>query len=224
MKLNPVSVKTICGDSNEVVVYGFGAFKYLDVCRAINNDISGITALNSDDYIYKNQVEDSRQASNMFSHFKFIINDLVLENVKKQKNGEPIIPLLFIVGLDNQKCDVNRVLEREDHFDKGVTLTELRRCYKIAHEFGDDLTDIALKTFKFVELHDSSNGYELRVVQPFWTEKNWKQGWDERKKSTEKAHSSQHKNNFWREQYKKLISDENTKTEAADDESTPNKI
>ena len=58
-----------------------------------------------------------------------------------------------VVGLDNNRYDKSRIFERaDDPSDKGVTLTELRRCYKLAHEFGEEMTKVAGQTFKFVRL------------------------------------------------------------------------
>ncbi|KTD22908.1 Uncharacterised protein [Legionella lansingensis] len=205
MKINPESVKALCGENSEVVVYGFKIFKYLELCEAIN-DLPKMKALHSDDYVFKNEVFDKRQPYSMYSHFKYIINDLVLENYKKQQRGEPITPLIFVVGLDKEEYKTSRIAEREDPYDKGVTLTELRRCYKIAHEFGDQLSDVAEKTFKFVKLTPSTNGYELTVVEPFWKEKEWQQQWSTRKQSTQKQPHSENKYNYWRETYRNLIS------------------
>ncbi|KTC86817.1 hypothetical protein [Legionella brunensis] len=207
------SVKAICGESKEVVVYGFGNFNYLEICEAINA-LSGMKAYNSEDYDYSMEVFDKRQTMGQYDHFKYLLNALVLENYKKQQNGQPITPLFFVVGLDKKSYDLARISARApDPFEKGVTLTELRRCYKLAHEFGDKLNEVAQQTFKFVKATSTPNGYVLEVVDPFWEEKEWQQQWTTRKQSTKSLPGSVNKNNFWRENYRNLIDKATTKEE-----------
>lgn len=165
---------------------------------------------------------DKRTHYTMYNHFKYILNDLVLENYKRQLKNEPIIPLLFIVGLGDDTYDVPRIAERsDDEFAKGVTLTELRRCYKLAHEFGKGLSQVAKDTFQFVHLSSSEKGYVLTVVKPFWQDEQWQKVWQQRKATTDKKPNSEHKNLFWREKYTVLINEaqplQNTpKTEITD--------
>ncbi|KTC94603.1 hypothetical protein [Legionella erythra] len=221
MNIDERSLRVICGDSKEVVVYGFGHFKYLELCEAINK-LQGMKAYHSDDYVEKNEVMDKRTHYTMYNHFKYILNDLVLENYKRQLKNEPIIPLLFIVGLGDDTYDVPRIAERsDDEFAKGVTLTELRRCYKLAHEFGKGLSQVAKDTFQFVHLSSSEKGYVLTVVKPFWQDEQWQKVWQQRKATTDKKPNSEHKNLFWREKYTVLINEaqplQNTpKTEITD--------
>nr|HAT8713838.1 hypothetical protein [Legionella jordanis] len=206
MKLNLQSLEAICGDSKQVVVYGFNVFQYHELCQAINES-SDIKAFNSDTYEYKNSFSDKRQKYQINRHFKELINDLVLENYKRIQKGEAIVPLIFVVGLNNKKLVIAKVAEREDPYEKGVTQAELRRCFKIAHEFGERFSEVAKQTFKFVELTGDENGYELKTVPPFWQDKLWQELWRERKESTVTDDASGNKNLFWRENYKKLIDD-----------------
>ncbi|WP_019217767.1 hypothetical protein [Legionella tunisiensis] len=183
VKIDIQAVKDLCGNSKEVVVYGFNFFNYQQLYNAINSDGS-IKAYNSDDYEYKNDVKvsNSHSYSHLYAHFKFILNDLLLENYKRQQKGEPLVPLIFVVGLNNNQYDKSRIFERaNDPSDKGVTLTELRRCYKLANEFGKEMTEVAQKTFQFVQLIGSDKGYKLETVEPFWKDEQWKKGWEERK-------------------------------------------
>ncbi|KTD45833.1 hypothetical protein Lrub_2630 [Legionella rubrilucens] len=205
MNIDEQSLQAICGESKEVVVYGFGQFKYLELCKAINC-IAGMKAYHSDDYVEKNEVMDKRTHYTMYNHFKYILNDLVLENYKRQLKKEPIIPLLFVVGFAESEYEIPRIAERsDDEFAKGVTLTELRRCYKLAHEFGKDLSQTANDTFQFVHLIPSEKGYVLKTVKPFWQDEQWQKLWQQRKATTDKKPDSDHKNLFWREKYSGLV-------------------
>ncbi|MFW2572131.1 hypothetical protein [Legionella sp. 29fVS95] len=207
MKIDIEAVKALCGNSKEAVIYGFNFYNYQQLYEAINRDGS-IKAYNSDDYESKNDVmaNSGHSYSNLYNHFKFIINDLLLENYKRQQKGEPLVPLIFVVGLDNNRYDKSRIFERaDDPSDKGVTLTELRRCYKLAHEFGEEMTKVAGQTFKFVRLVSSDNGYQFETVEPFWKDEQWQKGWEERKKTTEKEMGSENRNNFWRKKFQTLI-------------------
>lgn len=128
-----------------------------------------------------------------------------------------MVPLIFVVGLNNNRYDKSRIFQRaDDPSEKGVTLTELRRCYKLAHEFGEEMTKVAEKTFKFVNLVSSDNGYQLETVEPFWKDEQWQKGWEERKKTTEKEIGSDNRNNFWRKKYQTLIDETNEEYKKTD--------
>ena len=96
MKIDIEAVKALCGNSKEAVIYGFNFYNYQQLYEAINRDGS-IKAYNSDDYESKNDVmaNSGHSYSNLYNHFKFIINDLLLENYKRQQKGEPLVPLIF---------------------------------------------------------------------------------------------------------------------------------
>lgn len=91
MKIDIEAVKALCGNSKEAVIYGFNFYNYQQLYEAINRDGS-IKAYNSDDYESKNDVmvNSGHSYSSLYNHFKFLINDLLLENYKRQQKGEPL--------------------------------------------------------------------------------------------------------------------------------------
>ncbi|KTD72517.1 hypothetical protein [Legionella tucsonensis] len=216
MNIDEESIKALCGTSNKIVVFGFGRYKYIEACEAINK-IKGIQAVHSDDYQYKHEVFDKRQPYSMNAYFKYIPNDLVLENYKRKQQGEPIIPLIFIIGFEEDECSLEQVTKRQEKYDKWVTLTELRRCYKLAHEFGNELTEVANETFKFVKLKQGSNGYQLQMVSPLWQSQDWEKHWSKRKQSTEKAPGSEYKYDYWRERFSTLANNLKDKKQSEDE-------
>lgn len=42
MNIDEKSVKALCGTSNKIVVFGFGRYKYIEACEAINKIKAGI--------------------------------------------------------------------------------------------------------------------------------------------------------------------------------------
>lgn len=88
MKIDMKAVKDLCGNSKEAVIYGFNFYNYQQLYEAINSDGS-IKAYNSDDYECKNDVtvNSGHSYNHLYTHFKFIINDLLLENYKRQQKG-----------------------------------------------------------------------------------------------------------------------------------------
>lgn len=202
MLINIDSLKTICGQSNEVVVFGFRRFRYYQTYEAINS-MKDMRAYSWSDYQFKMDAVDK-------SRYKAIINDLVLDNYIRKQNSQPIIPFIFVVGLDHNSLHIERIAVRDNNnYFKGVTLTELRRCYKVAHEF-PELKDIANETFKFVELtkhQDHPSEYQFKQVKPFWLHKNWNSLWERRKAETAKKYAAENKHTLWREHFKKQISE-----------------
>ncbi|WP_419418431.1 hypothetical protein ACNVED_07650 [Legionella sp. D16C41] len=225
MKINYESLKAISKGSNQVVVYGFSQFKYQDIYKAINDisDITNVKAFNCNDYQFTENIQYGKEFNSLYGHFKYLLDDLLLSNYKKQQKHEPIVPLIFIVGFNDKKYEIARILERVDHFDKGVSLAELRRCYKLATEF-DKLTEVAHHTFNFVVATKKDDSYDLTVVDPPWKEASWEKGWEVRKQSTEKKSGSIHKNTIWRENYKKHIESTEANNGKSSDEDQTNTI
>ncbi|WP_454784792.1 hypothetical protein [Legionella sp. WA2024007413] len=198
MKVDEKSIRELCGESSEVVVFGFSKYAYKELCMAINEH-DGINALNSDTYDSKHTDLSRNNPYSMYNYFKFILNDLILENYKRQKEGKPIIPLIFVVGKGNMSYEPKQIAQREeDPSDKWVTLTELRRVYKLATEFGPEFSKVALDTVKFVSLETNSDLTTLKRVSPFWENPDWQKGWQTRKEETQKTHSRLIKNSIWR--------------------------
>ncbi|WP_454781584.1 hypothetical protein [Legionella sp. WA2022007384] len=198
MKVDEKSVKALCGESSEVVVFGFGKYDYKELCNAINK-YSGMNALNSDNYDSKHTDLSKNNPYSMYNYFKFILNDLMVENYKRQKEGKPIVPLIFVVGKSDAKYDPKQIAQRDDDpTEKWVTLTELRRVYKLATEFGPEFSQVALDTIKFVNIETNSDVTTLKLVTPFWESQDWQKDWQTRKEDTQKRHGQLIKNSIWR--------------------------
>ncbi|KTD00544.1 hypothetical protein [Fluoribacter gormanii] len=220
MKVDRQSIRELCGESSEVVVFGFGKYDYKKLCEAINQN-DEMKAVHSDNYDTKNADLSKNNPYSMYNYFKFILNDLIVENYKKQKEGKPIVPLIFVVGKSDASYDPKQIAEREyDPTDKWVTLTELRRVYKLATEFGPEFSKVALNTVKFVSLETNSDVTTLKPVTPFWEDKNWQKEWQTRKEETKQTHGRLIKNSIWRSNLQEKIqeidsqcSDEKSKEE-----------
>ncbi|CAM2735015.1 Uncharacterised protein [Legionella steigerwaltii] len=198
MKIDQESIKALCGESTEVVVFGFGKYDYKEVCHEINKN-NGIQAFHSDDYLFKNEDLGKGTPHSMYGYFKLILNDLILENYKKKKEGKPTVPLIFVVGKSSESYDPHQIAKREDDpYEKWVTLTELRRVYKLATEFGPEFSQVALDTVKFVSLETLSDVTKLKPVTPFWESKDWQSDWQKRKEETKLTHNRLIKNSIWR--------------------------
>ncbi|PWY54666.1 hypothetical protein DGG96_16055 [Legionella qingyii] len=220
MKIDEDSIRELCGNSSEVVVFGFGKYNYKEVCNAFNKS-NGINAVHSDNYETKNTDLTNNNPYSIYNYFKFIINDLIVENYKRQKEGKPIVPLIFVVGKSDESYDPKQIAQRDEGpIDKWVTLTELRRVYKLATEFGPEFSKVALDTVKFVRLETNSEVTTLKPVPPFWEGKEWQQDWQTRKEETQQRHGQLIKNSIWRSNLQEKIqeidsqySDENSKEE-----------
>ncbi|WP_392538484.1 hypothetical protein [Legionella sp. 227] len=205
MKIDQESVNALCGESGEVVVFGFGKYDYEEVCNGINAN-NGIKACHSDDYDFKHNELGKDIPYSMYRHFKMILNDLILDNYKRKKEGKPIVPLIFVVGKSDESCDPQQIAKRDEGPDeKWVTLTELRRVYKLTTEFGTEFSQVARDTVKFVSLDTQSHLTKLKPVSPFWESKDWSHDWQQRKEDTQLRHNRLIKNSIWRSNLQEKI-------------------
>ncbi|OGT45038.1 MAG: hypothetical protein A3E83_06010 [Gammaproteobacteria bacterium RIFCSPHIGHO2_12_FULL_41_20] len=189
MRLSPTSITQICGDSEKIIVYGFSQCKYEAVAKALQTTLTHVYTWSSTPYAYIR--------ANQFAFFtttyrcKSGITNLVIENVHRKRQGEPIIPLLFCIGYEDSddpssffQLDISSVA-RSISIDS-YTHSELRRCYKLVTETSPEVQEVARETLKFVKIRKipNSDTYELIRLPPFWEEEKWLSSWQQRRHST----------------------------------------
>lgn len=149
---------------------------------------------------------------------KSLITLVIIENYKRKKEGLDLIPIIFVVDIDNNPypMTVESVTTKEAYLNQKFTHCELRRCYRMIYDLPPDLKEIstiAQASIKFVKvgnmIYDKTKpisliDVSLSEVQPIWNNPNWKKAWDERK-----AQSVQTRFKYidWRDEIRKSIND-----------------
>src|SRR5690349_10916639 len=120
------SSSKVCNNSQEVMVYGFGKFKYLYIAKHLEK-LSTKYATSSNMFfqkvhryevgkpyeknstlkgdISKVEYEDSSHFSNIPRICKSGLVNMVMENYKREQRGEEIIPILFCIDGSNNDTD-----------------------------------------------------------------------------------------------------------------------
>lgn len=196
MTIDLASVKNICGDSKEVVVYGFASCKYSEIDTALCSEkYKSSQFWNFSRSFHYNicpfkLVERDHYDSLPGGRCKDIIADVILENYKRSLKNEPLIVILFCINYENKSHEAftkNLSIEKiaNSHSSEWGTITdgELRRCYKLCNEMidGSEIKDIANKTIKFVKVINDARNYILEEIKPFWKNPNWMTLWETRK-------------------------------------------
>jgi len=127
---------------------------------------------------------------------KSALVNLILENCKRKKESLPLIPLLFVIDIDDNPYPANIdtiSIRKENDY---VTNSELRRLYKLCSLEADAfIADVAQESVVMVTVKASkiSPGVlKLEEKRPFWQHKDWKELWAKRQltaKNTPKAHN-----------------------------------
>lgn len=214
IKLEQQSLRALIGDSEEVAVYGFKLCRYYEVSDALKRkDIKvdlwssyrfPVIKIDKISFSFYGGAGWSTSAINSARDYKAILTSLVIENYKRSRAGEPQIPLLFCIGLEEDGKTVTLDSKKVAHdnsalYGSSMTDKELRRCYKIYSEGPDEIKSIAVQTFKFVNLKQSTSDkdlYTLEQLSPFWEQQVWKEAWQDRK--LYKASFKQPKQFAWR--------------------------
>lgn len=204
MYIDKQSFAKICGNCEQVIVYGFGKYNYLEVIMALN--LSGDTqATSAPEYIYEHPDLKSSSKMGRFSSYKQPLVDLILTNIKRRREGKELIPLIFIVGNEKEIYDPSEIAKRQESTTKWITYSELRRCFKLISNFGDEITNIAKETLKFVKVIPGENGHRFESVEPFWLDDKWEQAWSARKNQPIDSDKKTNKNYFWRNKLRSLV-------------------
>jgi hypothetical protein len=228
--LNFDSVKEICQNSNQAMVYGWSSCYYKAVVLTLAlekaSPILKVFDYELGDFDKKDKTLEGRRffkikfpldkgGSMVARECKAAIIDLIFENFKRKQINLPIIPLIFCIDIDGK--------EEKDTFEtifartsaKLITNRELRLCYKICCTLKNDpilaeITDVARETLKFVKLVDTQKDYELKEVPMQWDDKRGEALWNQRQET--KSHPTNLSADGWRSQLKRAMQAEQKKT------------
>lgn len=226
IKLDYESVSQITENSNQAVVYGFQHCRYTQVTEALKNetspikkifdcsiggpfaDISVMTTLEGRklEQVRIPNLDRHDVVRELKQYCKAGLVNIIIENIKREKEGKPIIPVLFVTDIEENTHPIRSetIASKENTF---VTMGELRRAYKLCHDPNLHLQvrEMAQKTFKFVKVgHLSQSGvteYYLSPIAPFWMALDWEKAWDHRK-----VQSTIKPNQFWRQFLNRIAS------------------
>lgn len=206
--LVPDSLKKICGESNQVLVYGFDDCEYEKVYAFLskNSKVKGFPiqrvfnwALGMSsiaDIAPKEVTTLEGRKMNWFPskegdqrdttrHCKAGLANLVMENYKRKREGLPLIPAIFCLEKDGDflKFETEDMTTKEAHLNSLVSHSELRRMYKLCHdkEVPERVRAVAQETFKFVRLkYVERNKYALAEIDAPWKSDKFPALWRER--------------------------------------------
>lgn len=208
INLDKTSVEKILGNCQEVMVYGLRICRYysvMDALQALNIKVNswtktGFPIINYDKLAFDINNKDDWQKieTSCGREYKAILASLMIENYHRLQQNQPIIPLIFCVGIEELGRVVNLNSEKvaKSHLDRdihnfdnpnntSITEKELRRLYKLYAESCPEIEAITQLTIHFVKVKQSSQDprlYTLEPLQAFW-DQAWQQLWRERKQS-----------------------------------------
>lgn len=229
------SASQICGRTKQVMVYGFQHCRYTQVSTALKSDASPfskvfdcsiggpfahpnvLTTLEGSviERIKIPLLEQDDAVRELKQYCKAGLTNIIMENIKRSKAKLPLIPVLFVVDIDNNKHTLHpETISSKTH--TFVTLGELRRAYKLCNDPGllPEVKEIANKTFKFVKTKErkpeevkgvgsAKSSFSLQQIKPFWAHAEWNKHWDKRVESSSKkpiSSAEKEKRMFWRKQ------------------------
>jgi hypothetical protein len=230
LQIDTDSLKNIAENQEQAVIYGFSHCKYIAVIFTlkINQVFKSIffhldfkTSLEGTKF---KQIQTRSQILQMLSHgidkgrrlfiaqkCKNTLTALVFENFRREKAGLPLIPMIYCVDIDDNPhpFTIDVITSTKKTLNSLVTHKELRRVQKLCNEFENEaIQRVAKKTFKFVKLEKSDQGYKFKELTPFWENKDWDQSWNDRKVNKQKSSSEKKQailKTDWREQLNTLI-------------------
>lgn len=232
--LNLDSVNQLCGNANQLVVYGFADCQYRWVRGQVDPLIRQANSIGQSkipccglrtkpktqiksafDYQIKKTLEGRTlgliESPNEVNLCKNVLNQLILENYKRVKEGKELIPLIFCVDISENRYAYNTTTVTIKSERKVITSQELRRYYKLLYDLGDDalgqeLSLIARKTIKFVKLEPLNKSQDktewcLKEITPF-TKEAWREAMEKRRQGREPK-----KAKIWIDKLKKAARD-----------------
>lgn len=190
MKLDYSSVEKICGDSKEVMVFGFTDTKYKNIIKLLNS-FEG-SSIEGCEYRLAcgGKTLDGRVIQRICHSgpaYKESLVNIVYENYLRSKLNLPFIRVLFCIEMEDDEghhyeITPERLSSRKPGL--GKTSGEVRRTYWLCEEFKNEkIRLIAQETFEFVKVNYRSAGLTtLEKIDPPWKKANWKKLWAERRK------------------------------------------
>lgn len=155
MSVSENSINTFCSNGR-VVVYGFKDCSYIEVMLALKSRVKEVYswALGQTPHFDREFVELTK---NTFvplvacESLKKGLVHLVLDNYRRELNGESITFLVFCIDSDKNpysKVDVETIFSKEKKFNELHTLSELRRIAKLCFDESvhSDIRKVALDT------------------------------------------------------------------------------
>lgn len=111
------------------------------------------------------------------------VTNFILENYKREKEGKPLMALLFSVDREGNPFlfTGKSIADKNSEINSLITHSELRRCYKLCIEEHREIARIAKKTIKFVKINQKQNRAVLEEIAPFWLHEGWEEAWKKRK-------------------------------------------
>lgn len=214
--LETTSVQNVLGNSPQVQVYGWSHCYYEEIMNYLaesedspvekvftdclgdsNDDIEERTTLQGR-AIEQVEVEKGGPKSGHRTD-KAGLTNLVFENYKREKEGLPIIPILFAIDIDDNSYPTTAqlVTSKDVKSNSRRTHSELRRAYKLVQEFGD----VAEQSFKFVKLKKIEDSrYSVEQIDAPWKDSEWETLWAARKAQS----VAQDKPKHWKKQLERL--------------------
>lgn len=197
-------VKSIVGDCKQLMVYGWHHCHYNSLISAFefnknsflekvfNFSVGNAYAINTET-LEGREIEKLTIQYKPEKRFHRIckngITNLLLENYKRIKKGEKIIPLLFCVDVDENRYNVtsDSLSSKQPYLNNRITNSELRRCYKLHSELQNsplaefqELSKISEEMFKFVKVSKNLEKAILLQLPPIWKWPNVSQAMQQR--------------------------------------------
>jgi hypothetical protein len=160
------SIRRIIGESLHVVIYGYGACGYRAVWHELKEEIKGSKSPLLGCYNCAD-VSPTREPISIDGHFviksshpegyKAGLLSVLLENCKRIRRGESIIPVLFCVissAVPQPFSPENaNIKEAYLQFRRSHTSRELNLAYKLCYDpkLTEEIHEVAKKTFIFVK-------------------------------------------------------------------------
>lgn len=197
-QLNFSSVKAICGESDQALIYGWEDCHYLKISKRLNNPFSSIKKTydcslgiqaKPDATWEGRHFEKIRDKQNCAAICKNAIVNVIFENFKRMKAGLPFIKVLFFLDFDGYQygyAHLPHSVTSRGRENKLVTHSELRRSYKLCKELEggdlDNIAKIAQSSIVFIKLvfNKLTSLTEFQALQPFWEHPDWQQLWQGR--------------------------------------------
>lgn len=242
------SIKSIIGDTNQAMVYGFEHCYYDEIGVLLKTDPFNFRVFNACVGLKNEPVSTRTTLENSIIHqlplrlpisinamCKCALTNIVFENFKRIINCLPIIPILFCIDTNSNEYPISakNILIKNSYLNILTTHSELRRAYKLCFDTDIDprLNIVAQNTFKFAKVEQSQNSedqnednevaivYRLIKAEAPWTDKLWNAEWTKRKSA-----SKERKKEDWRTDLAELIAKEEgikTEVEKKESRSTP---
>ena len=182
------SLSKICKGSDQAMIYGWRHCGYYLMSSGIEFDYQGpikkaykyavgdrtdptigevVTTLEGR---RMNLIDYDTSEKELSRTCKTALANVVLENYKRQKEGLPLIPIIFCIDITNNKqpYSIEKICSKEAKLNGQITHRELRRAYKLCTHPNPKIRAIALQTFKFTKLCVSTVALSLEQIPAPW--------------------------------------------------------